>query len=76
MIQIIVNDVSGHTYPVDVYISDIYENNKVFLGTITGSSELPSEYIISPPSIFENTPQFNLILEDVDCEKTSTNTCP
>lgn len=75
MIQIIVNDVSGQTYPVQVYVSDIYSNNQIFLGSITGASQLPSEYILSNSSIFENSPQINLILQDVDCVKTSLVTC-
>lgn len=76
MIQITLDEISGSTLPVDVYISDVYNNNVEFLGTITSLTELPVEYIISNTSIFSNSPQFKIILEDsVNCEKTLTNTC-
>lgn len=76
MIQVTLDDISGTTYPVDVYISDYYGNNKELLGTITGYTQLPVEYVLSPPSIYINTPQFKLILEDsINCEKITTNTC-
>lgn len=76
MIQITLEDISGSTLPIDVYISDIYNNNVELLGTIISLSELPVEYIISSTSIFINSPQFKIILRDsVNCEKTLTNTC-
>lgn len=76
MIQIVVDDVSGSTFPVNVFVSDIYENNVLFLGQITGETQLPAEYYISPPSVFINSPQFRLFLEDDNnCDKSETNIC-
>lgn len=76
MIQITLEDISGYTLPVEVYISDIYENNVELLGFINNISELPIEYILNTSSIFINIPQFKIILKDSEnCEKISTNTC-
>lgn len=76
MIKVTVDDVSGSTFPVDVYISDIYQNNILYLGQLTGETQLPQDYYIQPPSVFIDTPQLKLILEDSNnCEKSETNTC-
>ena len=35
MVQIIINEVSGGTFPINVFISDVYGNNGVLIGTIS-----------------------------------------
>ena len=76
MIQIVIDDISGATLPVNVFISDIYGNNKTFIGTINESVPPSKEYTIDSPSPFVPAPVFLLILEDNNsCILTTTNVC-
>lgn len=65
MVQIRLDFISGATYPVSVYIADVYGNNKSLLGTINVGPVPPQiSYNSVIPSIFQTAPQVMLILED------------
>jgi hypothetical protein len=81
MRQIRVVEISGVTYPVDVYISDTNGNNQSLLGTIT-SGTAPNPFFTSVnyttqiPTIFNTAPAIMLtmidsvgckILKNIDC---------
>ena len=69
MRQIRITDISGATYPVDVYIADVYGNYQTYLGTIT-SADTPNppftsvNYTTQIPSIFNTAPSIMLLLVD------------
>jgi hypothetical protein len=68
MRQIRITEISGATWPVDVYIADVYGNNETYLGTITNSTQ-PTPYsavtyTTQIPPIFNTAPEIMLIMED------------
>ena len=70
MNQIRINEISGGTYPISVYISDIYGNNSSLLGTISSGPVPPMVYFNSViPSIFLGADQIILrLIDDNNCE--------
>jgi hypothetical protein len=70
MTQVRITEISGSTaYPISVFISDIYLNNKTLLGTISGAVPPVVEYNTTIPSIFQTAPQILLTLVDSNnCE--------
>jgi hypothetical protein len=65
MIQVRITEISGGTYPIDVYISDVYGNYQTLLGTInTGPVPPTVEYNNTIPSIFNTAPEIMLTLTD------------
>lgn len=70
MKQIRITDISGGTYPVSVFIADVYGNNRNLLGVI-GSGPVPpvvSFNTVIPP-IFNTAPEIMLLLVDSEgCE--------
>ncbi len=70
MVQIRITNISGGTYPIHVYISDVYGNNKSLLTTITSGPVPPTLfYTASIPPIFETAPEILLTLVDANgCE--------
>lgn len=70
MTQVRITDISGGTYPISVYISDVYENNQTLLGTIsTGPVPPVVEYNTVIPAIFQTAPEIMLKLVDSNnCE--------
>lgn len=65
MIQVRITEITGGTYPIDVYISDVYGNNQTLLGTINPGPVPPIvEYNTVIPSIFNTAPQIMLTLTD------------
>lgn len=65
MVQVRLDFISGATYPVSVYIADVYGNNKSLLGTINVGPVPPQiRYNSVIPTIFSTAPQIMLILED------------
>lgn len=65
MVQVRLDFISGATYPVSVYIADVYGNNKSLLGTINVGPVPPEvRYNSVVPAIFQTAPQIMLILED------------
>jgi hypothetical protein len=52
MTQIRITEISGGTFPVTVYISDVYGNNQTLIGTISSGPVPPVvEYNTDIPSI-------------------------
>ena len=65
MTQVRITEISGGTYPIDVYISDVYGNYQTLLGTInTGPVPPTVEYNTTIPSIFNTAPEIMLTLTD------------
>ena len=65
MTQVRITEISGGTYPINVYISDVYGNNQTLLGTInTGPVPPIIEYNTVIPSIFNTAPEIMLTLTD------------
>ena len=70
MNQVRITEISGGTYPISVYISDVYGNNQTLLGTITSGPVPPNvEYNTVIPTIFTTAPEIMLKLVDSNnCE--------
>jgi hypothetical protein len=69
MNQIVINYIVGGTFPINVYVADIYGNNKSLIGTV--SSAVPPQvfFDVTIPPIFDGSTQLMLILEDINnCE--------
>ena len=65
MTQVRITDISGGTYPISVYISDVYGNNQTLLGIISSGPVPPVvEYNTVIPSIFLTAPEIMLTLVD------------
>ena len=70
MTQIRIDEISGGTYPISVYIADVYGNNRSLFGTIgTGPVPPTVDYNTVIPTIFNTAPEIMLLLvDDNDCE--------
>lgn len=70
MTQIRITEISGGTFPISVYISDVYGNNKFLLGTISSGTVPPVvTYNSTIPTIFNTAPEIMLtLLDDNGCE--------
>jgi hypothetical protein len=67
MTQVRITDISGGTYPINVYIADVYGNNQTLLGTVTSGPVPPTiEYNTTIPSIFQTAPQIMLLMVDAN----------
>lgn len=65
MTQIIINYISGGTFPVNVYVADKYGNNKSIIGIVDPGPVPPIvKYNITIPPIFSTAETVMLILED------------
>jgi hypothetical protein len=70
MVQIRITNITGGTYPIDVFISDIYGNNEYYLTEITSGPVPPTLfYTAIIPPIFETASEVMLRLVDANgCE--------
>lgn len=70
MRQIRITTISGSTYPINVFIADVYGNNRSLLGTISSGPVPPTvTYNTVIPSIFDTAPEVMLLLvDDKGCE--------
>ena len=70
MVQIRITEITGGTYPIEVYISDYYGNYETYIATITPGPVPPVQtYNATIPSIFETAPEIMVKLRDaVGCE--------
>ncbi len=70
MVQIRLTEISGGTYPIDVYIADVYGNNQYQIATINPGPVPPVQtYNSTLPQIFETAPELMLKLIDANgCE--------
>jgi hypothetical protein len=67
MVQVRITNISGGTYPINAYISDVYGNNQFLLGTINPGPVPPVKtYNSTIPSIFETAPEIMLTLVDAN----------
>ena len=67
MTQVRITDISGGTYPINVYIADVYGNNQTLLGVINPGPVPPVvEYNTVIPPIFETAPEIMLLLVDAN----------
>jgi hypothetical protein len=65
MVQVRLDFISGASYPVSVFIADVYGNNQSLLGTINAGPVPPEiAYNSVIPPIFQTAPQIMLILRD------------
>lgn len=77
MTQIRITEISGGTFPVSVFISDVYGNNETLLGTISSGPVPPVvEYNTVIPPIFSTAPEIMLRLVDGNnCQVIKLLTC-
>jgi hypothetical protein len=70
MTQVRIDLISGGTFPISVYIADVYGNNQSFLGVINSGPVPPVvTYNSTIPTIFNTAPQIMLKLVDSNgCE--------
>ncbi len=70
MTQVRITEISGGTYPISVYISDLYGNNQTLLGTISAGPVPPTvEYNTVIPPIFATAPEIMLkLVDNNNCE--------
>jgi hypothetical protein len=70
MTQIRITEISGGTYPISVYIADVYGNNRYLLGTINSGPVPPVvQYNTVIPPIFSTAPEIMLLMIDGEgCE--------
>jgi hypothetical protein len=65
MTQVRITEISGGTYPISVFISDVYGNNSALLGTISSGPVPPTvNYNNVIPAIFNTAPEIMLRLVD------------
>ncbi len=64
MVQVRIDSITGATYPVSVFISDVYGNYQTLLGTINSTVPPTVDYNSTIPSIFQTAPQIMLTLVD------------
>jgi hypothetical protein len=77
MKSIEIENIVDGTYPISVYISDIYKNNNVLIGTIN-SDPYPSiiSFDTSIPEIFNNIEEILINLVDANqCERLKKLEC-
>lgn len=75
MVQVRITEITGGTFPVQAFISDIYGNNQFLLGTISGVP--PTVYYNTTiPVIFQTAPEIMLRLVDANgCESVKILDC-
>lgn len=75
--QVVVTEISGGAYPINVFISDVYGNYEYFLGTINSGPVPPQiEYNTVIPSIFQTAPEILLkMVDDNNCQVFKILTC-
>lgn len=76
MIEVVVDNIYGAQLPINVFISDIYGNNKIYLGTIQNPVPPSVNFYLDYPSQFDTAPIFLVTLEDYNsCVISTTNLC-
>lgn len=71
MVQVRITEISGGTYPINVYIADVYGNNQFLLGTLSIGTTVPPTlyYNTTIPAIFQTAPEIMLKMIDANgCE--------
>jgi hypothetical protein len=71
-----IDSISGVTYPVDVYVADVYGNNRTFLANISSGPVPPELSYTTLPPLFDNAPAVMIIVIDANnCEKFEIVNC-
>lgn len=75
--QVVVTEISGGTYPINVYISDAFGNNQTLIAVINSGPVPPIiNYNSVIPAAFNTAPQVVLTMTDSDdCEIFKTLQC-
>lgn len=75
--QVVVTEISGGTYPINVYISDVFGNNQTLIAVINSGPVPPNiNYDSVIPAAFNTAPQVVLTMTDSDdCEIFKTLQC-
>jgi hypothetical protein len=70
MVQVEITNIAGATYPIQVYVADVYGNNQTLIDTISSGPVPPiQEYSSVIPAIFQTAPEIMLKLVDANnCE--------
>lgn len=69
MTQIRIDFLSGASFPVQVFIADVYGNNQALIGTITSAVPPEVDFNSTIPSIFNTAPAVMVKLIDASgCE--------
>ena len=77
MVQIRIDEISGGTFPIDVFVSDAYGNNRALVGVIVlGPVPPPVRFNSTIPSIYDTAPEIYVtLIDNVGCERTEVLTC-
>lgn len=69
MTQVRIDFISGASFPVQVYISDVYGNNQALIGTITSAVPPEVDFNSTIPPIFNTAPAVMIRIVDANgCE--------
>ena len=70
MSKVQIDLISGATYPINLYVSDVYGNNKTLIDTITSGPVPPIIDFTNLPTIFNTAPAVMITMVDANlCEK-------
>jgi len=70
MTQISLDYISGVTYPVNIYMADIYGNNMTFITNISSGPIPPQVNYVTVPSILDTANEVMILLVDSNnCQK-------
>lgn len=70
MTQVRIDSITGVTYPIDIYVADVYGNNRTYLATVLNGPVPPELSYTTLPPLFDNAPAVMVIVIDANnCEK-------
>jgi hypothetical protein len=70
MTQVRIDSITGVNYPVDIYVADVYGNNRTYLATVINGPVPPELSYTTLPPLFDNAPSVMVIVIDTNnCEK-------
>jgi len=76
MTRVEITSVTGGTYPINVYVSDIYGNYETLIYTITSGNPIPPETGVTLSTVFATAPAILLKMLDANgCERIQLLEC-
>jgi hypothetical protein len=70
MTQVRIDNITGVNYPIDIYVADVYGNNRIYLATVVSGPVPPELAYTTLPPLFDNAPAVMVIVIDANnCEK-------
>lgn len=76
MTRVEILSVTGGTYPINVYVSDIYGNYQTLIYTITSGNPIPPQTGATLSSVFATAPAILLTMVDANgCERMELLEC-